>query len=155
MSVALIVVDGVMRKLVGGGPIAEGIRLYLSLCTTGRVILLSNDDTPQLVDWLELNGCTKHDFLHLWPPGSPRVLQANELRRESYAIDLVVVPDPEEATGLIAAGFNTLLFTHSRYAQPSWRPDTRPGVQPWDDITQQVAALARMKAADERLKPDE
>lgn len=157
MSVALIVVDGVMRKLVGGGPIAEGIRLYLSLCMTGRVILLA--DTPptgpaQVLDWLELNGCTKHSFVD-FALGQTHLYLANRLRRQEYDIDFVVEPDPGMAQELIKAGFSTLLFTHSRYAQPSWRPDERPGVRPWNDITQQVADLARMKAADERLRADD
>ena len=56
MSHALIAVDGVLRKLVGGAPIVEGIRLYRSLAATGHVILLGQDDTPQTIEWLDLHG---------------------------------------------------------------------------------------------------
>jgi len=155
MSHALIAVDGVLRKLVGGAPIPEGIRLYRSLRSTGQVILLINEDGhEQVLEWLELHGCIGHGFVARadW---NDRVGQVNALRREGYDIDLVVVADPEQAKLLIDSGLNTLLFTHARYTQPSWRPDSPSGVQPWDDITKQVADLARMKAADERLRSDD
>lgn len=155
MSHALIAIDGVMRKLVGGAPIPEGIRLYLSLAATGHVILLSSDDTPQTADWLELHGCTRHSFVFSCPPSQSMTSRANELRRQGYDVGMVVVADPADAKLLIEAGLNTVLFTHARYAQPSWRPDTRPGVKPWHEITETVAHLARVKAADERLSTDD
>ena len=153
MKSYLIPVDGVLRKLVAGAPIPEGIRLYRALCSAGRVILLHDgSDHDQVRDWLELNGCAQHDFIE-WGRG-PRVGAANHLRRQGYDIDLVVEPDPVVAHGLIAAGFNTLVFVHAQYAHPSWRPDTGTGIQSWDDINRQVAELARMKARDARLKAD-
>ena len=48
-----------------------------------------------------------------------------------------------------------MVFVHSQYSHPSWRPDTDPGVRPWDDIARQVADQARMKAADSRLRSDD
>ena len=155
MSVALIVIDGVLRKLMGGAPIPEGIRLYRSLAQTGQVVLLSNSDDPGERDWLELHGLINHGFVYSVPPGQSRSSQVNDLRRQGYGIDLVVVSVPDEAMALIATGLNTLLFTHAQFAHPNWRPDTDKGVQPWSDITQQVADLARMKAKDERLRPDD
>lgn len=153
MKTSLMPVDGVLRKLVGGHLVPEGMRLYDSLASTGRVVLLHDgSDHDQVRDWLELNGCIKHDFIE-WGRG-PRVGAANHLRRLGYDIDLVVEPDPKAAHGLIAAGFNTIVFVHSQYSHPSWRPDTSTGIQSWDDINQQVADLARMKARDARLKAD-
>ena len=149
MKISAIAVDGVLRKLVGGSPIPEGIRLYRSLVSTGRVVFLTDGSADDLVaDWLELNGCTGRDFI-------ARLDGVHRLRRQGYDIDLVVVPDPLLAAELIATGLNVLLFTHAKYAQPSWRPDAPQGVRPWDEITHQVAQLARMKAADERLNPDD
>lgn len=148
MNVALIAIEGVLRKTVGGQPIPEGRRLYVSLASTGRIILMEHDIGSN-EEWLELNGCVQHDFLVHGPDTVPLV---NRLRREGYDVDLVIVPDPEEAQRLIGAGVNTMLFTHAQYSHPDWRPDTARGVQPWDSITQQVAAQARAKAADARLK---
>ncbi len=154
MSVALIAVEGVLRKLMGGLPIPEGLRLYSSLASTGQIILMSREDRAPLTDWLELHGLVRHAFVHECPRDFTLANQANVLRREGYAIDLVVVPEPQEAQTLIAAGFNTVLFTHAAYSHPSWRPDTAKGVQLWSEITEQVAEAARMKATDERLRAD-
>lgn len=155
MSMSLIAIDSVLRKLVGGGPVPEGLRLYDSLASTGQVILLADGQADdKTYEWLQLHGLIKHAFVD-WSTGSTRVAQANELRRQGYDIDLVVTPDPRSARELIEAGFNTLLFTHAQYTQPRWRPDTDPGVQPWDDITKQVADQARLKAADARIRRDD
>ena len=146
-------VDGVLRKLVAGAPIPEGIRLYRALCSAGRVILLSGStDRDQVRDWLELNGCVQHDFIE-WERG-PSVVAGNSLRRLGYDIDLVVEPDPRAAHGLIAAGFNTIVFVHSQYSHPSWRSDTDKGIQAWDSIVAEVQYQAHMKAQDARLKAD-
>lgn len=152
MKTALVAIDGVLRKLMGGTPIPEGIRLYQALCATGQVVLLSHDGTPQTTDWLELNGCISHSFVRICPLDFTLANQANQLRREGYDVDLVVVPVPQEATTLINAGFNSLLFTHSQYSHPDWRPDARRGVEPWQDIIDETARLAKLKAADERLR---
>lgn len=151
MKVAMIVVDGVLRKVMGGSPIEAGRRLYVSLANTGRIVLVSDlmsEDQEELSDWLTFNGFVQHDFV-AW---SPVVDAATRLRREGYDLDLVALADPAEAARLIASGLNTMLVTHAQYAHPRWRPDAERGVQPWDDITKQVADAARLKAADKRLK---
>ena len=158
MKTSLIVVDGILRKLTGASPIPEGVRLYQSLAKTGSVVLLGTGPADQhTLDWLDLHGCVHHDFVWWWPEADPhaRVDQVNRLRRRGYDIDLVVEPDPAAAAGLIGAGFNTMVFVHSQYSHPAWRPDTDPGVRPWDDIARQVADQARMKAADSRLRSDD
>ena len=152
MNVALIAIEGVLRKMVGGQPIPEGRRLYVSLANTGRIILVEDDGFGGNQEWLELNGFVQHDFTVY---GSDVEMLANRLRREGYDVDLVIVPDPVEAQQLISSGINTMLFTHAQYSHPEWRPDTDSGVRPWDDITKQVADLARAKAKDARLKGDD
>ena len=149
MNVALIAIEGVLRKSVGGTLIPEGRRLYVSLANTGRIVLVEYADIGSNQEWLELNGCVQHDFL---VHGPDIVLLVNQLRRQGYDVDLVVVPDPAEAQRLIAAGLNTLLFTHAEYAHPEWRPDAPKGVQSWSAITDRVAAEARAKAKDTRAR---
>jgi hypothetical protein len=139
---------------MGGAPIAEGIRLYRSLAATGQVVLLFDArEREQLTDWLELNGLNKHAFVD-FADGATRLYLANRLRRQGYDIDMIVEPDPWLAQEMIKAGYNTLLFTHGQYTQPSWRPDASKGVQAWAEITQQVASIAKMKAQDERLRAE-
>lgn len=155
MPTSLITIDGVLRKLVGA-PIVEGIRLYRSLITTGHVIFLADwaADAQMIEEWLELHGCTGQNFVS-WADGLSRADQVNVLRRQGYDIDLVVEPDPAQASELIRAGYNTLLFTHSHYAHPSWRPDAGKGIESWGKIVDATARIAKMKAADERLRSDE
>lgn len=138
---------------MGGQPVPEGVRLYKALVSTGQVVLLS-DDLPTLDEWLELNGLTGHAFVCHGMPTDLDLDRANLLRRQGYDIDLVVTPDPSEAIGLIYAGFNTLLFTHSQYTQPGWRPDAGRGIRAWQDVVDETARLARLKANDARLRDE-
>jgi hypothetical protein len=156
VKTSLIPVDGVLRKLMAAAPIPEGIRLYQSLSKTGSVILAAGHrEREQDEDWLELHGLVHHAFVDWWYAAASPVDRANALRRQGYDIDLVVEPDPNVASGLIEAGFNTLVFVHSQYSHPSWRPDTDPGVRPWADIVRQTTEMAKMKAADTRLRDNE
>jgi hypothetical protein len=154
VNISLITLDGVLRKLLGSSPIPEGIRLYQSLASTGGVVLSAHEhEHDQVEEWLEIMGCVRHDFV-TWNSGGPAVDTANHLRRQGYDIDIVVDPDPGAVIHLIEAGFNTLLFTHSQYAHPSWRPDADTGVKPWGEIVEFTAKVAKMKAADARLRQD-
>lgn len=150
MNTALIAIDGVLRKTMGGAPIPEGRRLYVSLANTGRVVLLGTGEQDE-ADWLGLNGMVQHDFVVTDTP----VLAADRMRREGYGVDLVVLAAPAQAQRLIAAGLNTLLFTHAEYAHPEWRPDTPRGLQSWQEILVAVREDARAKAKDVRLKGDD
>jgi hypothetical protein len=133
MKTCLIAIDGVVRKLMGGAPIAEGIRLYRSLATTGQVVLLLDDwkIREQVNDWLELNGLVQHAFLD-YAEGQSHLYLANRLRRQGYEIDMVVEPDPWMASEMIKSGLNTLLFTHRRV------PVVRPGQHPPPGVRQRV-----------------
>lgn len=154
MKTALIAVDGVLRKTMGS-PIPEGIRLYQALAATGQVVLLYDArEREQTDEWLELNGLVKHAFTD-YADGATRLYLANRLRRQGYEIDMVVEPDPWLASKMIQAGYNTLLFTHAQYTQPGWRPDAGKGIQSWQEIVDETARQAVLKAADERLKAGE
>jgi hypothetical protein len=135
------------------------MRLYQSLAHTGKVVLLADETSnAHISEWLEMEGCVNHDFI-LWynrhVPLRNRVDQVNYLRREGYGVDLLVEPDPGVATEVVASGVTTLLFAHAAYAHPSWRPDTDTGVQPWSDLSEQIAIQARLRARDSRLKRDD
>lgn len=148
MKTHLINVGGVLRKPVGGAIIPDGIELYHGLATTGQVVLvLHGEDAEEANAWLELHGLVRHAWV-----SDRGALAAKELRREGYDLGMVVVAEPEEALYHITSGVNTLLFTHAQYAQPSWRPDSRKGVQTWQAIVDETARLAKLKAADTRLR---
>lgn len=152
MATAVIEIDGVLRKLIGGQLIPEGVRLYHALCSAGGVILLCDqyENMDNMNDWLTLENFIRHDDVQSYVG---IVSKLNTLRgQQRHHVDLVVVADPDDANRLIRAGFNTLLFTHAEYAHPSWRPDTATGVLPWESLSKQVADNARMKAMDKRLQ---
>lgn len=157
MSTSLILIEGVLRKQMGQ-PIPEGLRLYRALLSVGRVILLSTAatqaDRESTSDWLELNGCTGHDSV-AWGDDGPRVPLVNMYRREGYDVAVVVEPDPGTAMELISAGFNVLLFVHAMYTRPDWRPDSAKGIQPWENIVNEVAEQAKLKAKDARLRNED
>lgn len=157
MSTCALTIDGVLRKLVTAAPIPEGMRLYHSLAHTGKVVLLADETVnAHLQEWLEMEGCVNHDFIMWLDKLTPtRVDQINALRRNGFGVDLLVEPDPGVATEAVASGVTTLLFAHAQYAHPSWRPDTDAGVQPWSDLSQQIADQARLRARDSRLKRDD
>lgn len=150
MKTHLVNINGVLRKTVGGAIIPEGTELYNGLATTGQVVLVRHgEDVAESDAWLELHGLVRHAWV-----SERGALAAGDLRREGYDLGMIVVAEPEEALYHITHGLNTLLFTHARYAQPSWRPDTRKGVQPWQAIVDETARQAAMKAADTRLRDE-
>lgn len=151
MNTTVITIDGVLRKTMGGQLVPEGRRLYVALASMGHVILVADGQADdQVTDWLELNGCVSHDFVWWKPLHHGRAEHINRLRRNGYAIDMVIVANPQAAAELIEAGFNTMLFIHSAYAQPSWRPDAPKGVRAWDDVVTAAVRQAKLQAADER-----
>lgn len=148
-----MVLEGVLRKTNGGAIIPEGKRLYAALSSVGQLILVSFDQDEHVTPWLETEGLINHDRLWIAHPAAGLLAEMNYLRAVArYPIDMVVTPQPSDAIELIKGGHNTLLFTHAEYAYPSWRPDTQTGVQPWDEISKQIADAARLKAQDSRMR---
>lgn len=154
MKTHVIMVNGVLRKPVGGAVIPEGADLYRGLAAVGGVIPVLHDtrdgQVDEVRDWLELHGMIHHPFV-----STEGVMAAHKLRLDGYDLGLIVVAMPEEAMFHIRAGLNTLLFTHAQYAMPTWRPDSERGVRPWADIIDEASALAAMKAKDARLRSEE
>lgn len=153
-SVAAITVDGVLRNLVGGTPIREGIGLYHSLCSRFNVVLLrsENNDAEFEAFLLSENLDTHSNVLPWtsWDDGG-RVGQASRVRRGGYDVSLVVEGDPGVCRELFLAGLNVLHFMHALYARPEWRPDALRGQRAWDVLVAEQHAQAALKAADKRM----
>lgn len=152
-STAAIVIDGVLRKPVGGGPIPVGILLYRSLASVFNIVLLSDEThaSEELAFWMLSEGIVSYGSSILFPrvddPKEARVTQVNRARRIGYAVDLVVEPDPGKATALLQAGYNTLVFTSAAFTDPAWRPDTGKGLTPWDDLAAETARRSMLTNA--------
>jgi hypothetical protein len=158
-SAAAIVVDGVLRKPVGGTPIQAGLTLYHGLCAVAAVALVVDGSAAEDEDLQHF--CFTEDLhhhaqvVHGIRPGlsraQTRVEQAARLRAAGYALDLVVEPDPEVSAALLTAGFNVLHFAHAAYTRPDWRPDFKRGQQAWDELVEEQKRAARLRAEDNRI----
>jgi hypothetical protein len=151
-STAAIAIDGVLRKPGLNTPIREGIKLYLTLAATYDIVLVSDqeqDDSLQY--WLSLNGVNKHVGRILWSDRGGRLDQLRSLRRTGGLVDLVVEPDPACAAELYQDGFTVLVFLSPQYARPEWRPDAEDGIPSWEDLMERVKDDHGMYDGDERL----
>jgi hypothetical protein len=162
-SAVAMSLEGVMMKPVAQTPIPEGLLLYNGLCNVSALIIISGETEQGIVeDWLMTENLTAHanvvypDKLqrrHTVP--DTRLLQVNRLRHLGYAVDLVIVPEPDVAALLISEGYNSMVFLHAAYAVPSWRPDFRGPVQPWSELEKAVTDQARMRALDTRIEKEQ
>lgn len=155
---AVIQIEGVLRKPVTGAPIDSGRRLYHGLASTYRIVLVSEgDDREHTGHWLGMEGFTKHDHIVYSGDWHPRheerwVATAGTLKIQfGYDTDLFVVPSPHDAAALIRHGYNALLFVVAAYALPEWRPDHRQGVQPWEELVDEITAQRALRAKDKRM----
>jgi hypothetical protein len=154
MSVALIHADGVLRKLVGGYFIQEGVRLAQGLAANGEVYIVTTGEKDLLDQWLYTETGSRW-----WSESEglsdSLVATARNLRgHRQFAIDLVVTADPEESAELVAVGFNVLQFTHAEFARPDWRPDYDGAIRPWETLSKQVADQHRLKAMEKPVRDD-
>ena len=161
-STAVITLEGVLQKNVSYAPIPVGLVLYHAISSSFNIVVVSDATEKEVTHWLDIEGLNKHgsvvcnDFTlaHL-QPFQRRLRQVNSLRARSFAIDLVVEPDPIVAAHLLAAGYTTLNFLHYAYALPQWRPDFEPKVKPWKELEQEAIEGALLRAEDARIKKEE
>lgn len=155
-SVAVIAVDGILRRPLARTPITEGTRLYRSLSAAYDLILAADDeDEDQLKTWLDRHSFDKHNALLMWTKDpsleGSRLDQVSALRRTGAAISLVIEADPKNASKLYEAGFTVMLFLSPAYSRPEWRPDTSRGIPSWGDLTAQVDKEHDYWANDDRI----
>lgn len=155
---AVMQVEGVLRKPVGGAVLDSGRRLYHGLAGTFRLVLVSHDEDKRYVNnWLSMEGFTKHDHIASFGEWRPRadnewVGMAGSLKLQyGYNTELFVVPAPHDAAALIEHGYNALLFIVAAYALPEWRPDTRKGVRPWSELMAEIDVQRYLRAGDKRM----
>jgi hypothetical protein len=159
VSVVAITVEGVLRKIFGGSSIKAGVDLYYGLATRAKLVLLTGERSTDggLEHWLRSEGMKEHVRI-LWSdvvlqgesPAAERLAELAHARQNGYDIEFVIEPDPEVSKRLIIAGYNTLTFTHAEYSVPSWRPDAKIEVTPWDELAAQVDRESYLRMNDPR-----
>lgn len=152
---AVVVINGVLRKIVGEDPIKPGVMLFTALASLFSTVLVG--DRPRSdTEWLDEQGI-KYDMLHA-VSGMSHTEVVNALRFDyGYNVSVVVEPDPEQAASLFDEGYTVLGYMHPSFSHPSWRPLHGPGSDavPWTELRQVVMRDKLEKAAEERLKPQE
>ena len=153
----VIVVEGVLRAPVAGVPILQGKLLYFGLASQMSVVLFSRETPKEELDkFLMLEGLNLH--AHIIYPDKPYPWLTNRAKmaqlRRQYGIEMIIDADTPACAELLEDGFNVLHFLHAQYAVPSWRPDYEFKVKPWDDLSQQIAKNAELRALDGRLSDE-
>jgi hypothetical protein len=155
-----IQVEGVLRRSITGAPLESGKRLYHGLATTYQIVLVTDQtDRDYIRGWLGMEGLSKHAHLvyhddradpeawWLWVARSLKI-------KYGYNVEYFVVCDPEDARLLIERGYSAMLVHNAAYADPGWRPDTRKGVRPWNDLVSDITAQRAAAALDKRAEED-
>jgi hypothetical protein len=159
VSVIAITVEGVLRKMIGGSVIKEGVDLYYGLATRGKLVLLTGErqEGNTLEYWLRSEGLKEHVrvcwsdvVLQSQSSGAERLAELAEAMTNGHDIEFVIEPDPAVSKRLIIAGYNTLTFIHAQYSVPAWRPDAKIDVRPWDELAAQVERESYLRINDPR-----
>lgn len=149
----LMFVDHVLRSHINT-PIKQGLNLYRTLKERDRVLLLCShkerDDR-----WLKENKINLVD--DLIGPDVPFLEESIEFRqvahcRANWPLDLVVTGDPEVAKRLLEAGITTMLFMQPAYISEKFRPDSRQGIKPWAEMTEELIKQQESLVEDYRIQ---
>lgn len=163
MRTVAVVLDGVLRKPLDREALDQGARLlFHSLSEHYRIVVLGGEESAKERDrvWLASNQLVRYVHFDtiipedgdvvVQPDGSPmstsRFNQIMRLRTEGWHFDFLVVPDPELAKDVYAAGMPVLLYLHPTYTSPSFRPDYEGGIRSWDDLVREVEFQVKVKA---------
>ena len=150
---ALMFVDHVLRSHMNT-PIKQGFALYRTLREKDRVLLLcthkEKDDR-----FLKENKVNLVD--DLIGPDVPFLEESIEFRqvahcRANWPLDLVITGDPELAKRLLEAGITTMLFMQPAYISEKFRPDSRQGVKPWAEMTEELIKQQESLIEDHRIQ---
>lgn len=149
-----IALEGVLRKPLDVEAQDFGASLlFASLVENFRVVVLGTDSTVKDEHFLGVNGLVKYVKIEPVKVGDPEGVaertrtQIERLRAEGFKFEFVVVPDPELARGLYADGVPVLLYLHPTFSSRLVRPDTDPGLTPWDELATEVEFQLAAKAA--------
>lgn len=150
----LIFLDGVLRNTLTNAPIPQGMTLYKNLKEENRVLLLGNNRAKD-DRWLREHKILSVD--DLVGPESAIGYDWEELRQVEFVrgqgpVDYVITSDPTLAVKLLEIGVTTLMFLHPVYLTEKFRPDSKQGAKPWEEITAEIAKQQEAFVADPRIQ---
>lgn len=155
----VIVLDGVLSHGRTGALNTQGMHLYASLASTGRLAILCGQDYEKADYFLKSNGLKQHAYLIPEDPmdapddAGRRMGQIGKLRAQSCNVEFVVEPNPAVAARLFDSGIPTLLYLHPLYSNPAFRPDYENKAKPWDDLVNHVDYQTDLRANTPEFDP--
>lgn len=154
----VLYLDGVLRSDTGD-LIPDGLILYRSLKTVGRVTILTGLDRTAADVWLLMHNMSDYDDIIdnsvEIDPDEPLKVRQVSVARSRGVIDLYLDADPGMVAEAFRLGIVSLLFLVPKYARPEFRPDAPKGVRPWDELVAERTRQQVMRQADNRLRNDE
>lgn len=154
----LFSVDGVLRSDTGE-LVSDGLFMYRTMKTLGRVVLFTQLDRQSADVWLMMHNLADYDDL-IDPsvsvdPAEPLHQRQLAVARSKGTVSFYVDADPGNVAYALRQGITALLFSMPQYARPEFRPDAPKGVRRWEDLVAERTRQQALKAADVRLKTDE
>lgn len=153
-----MVVEGVLKSLVGDAPITEGVGLYKALSGLDhRLMLVTVHDRTELREWLRHQQLRGH--IHFNRANPLDVEQHTLLRtlaeiRATGPVDLYIDADPGRCAAAFAHGYTVVPFLVPAFARPNWRPDWTGTPRPWQELDAEVRRQREL-AADRRDEESE
>lgn len=151
-------IDGVLRSETGE-LIPDGLIMYRSLKTVGRIIFLTEEDRQRIDVWLMMHNLSDYDDLLdasvLIDPAENLRLRQMSVARSKGPVSMYIDANPAYVAEALRRGMTSLLFCSPQYARPEFRPDAPKGVRPWDELVAERTRQQALKAADVRLKQEE
>lgn len=151
-------IDGVLRSDTGE-LIPDGLILYRSLKTIGRVVLITAEQRRLIEVWLMMHNLSDYDDLIdssvSVDPDEPVAFRQLSVARSRGTVQMFVGASPALVAEALRRGITSVLFSVPQYARPEFRPDAPRGVRPWDELVAERNRQQALKAADYRLSADE
>lgn len=155
--VALVPIEGVLRKPVGGQVNEDGIYLFRAIAEWYRVILTTYDTrSMHTVEWLEREGIFRYDDI-LYGDMCINITESyianmvRIVRQRGTNISLAVVNGPQDALDAINAGVPVLMYTQPAYALPEWLPGSPKAVEPWASLVDKIETQRSARINDRRM----
>lgn len=145
-----MVVEGVLKALIGDAPIPEGVGVYKALAAVEhRLCLVTTFDRAELREWLRHQKLTEHinfNRAHPLDVEEHTLLRTLAEIRHTGRVDLFIDADPGRTAQAFAAGYSVMPLLVSSFARPQWRPDWDGTPRPWDDMAAEVRRQRELAA---------
>jgi hypothetical protein len=160
-TTAVLPVEGILRKPIGGLVNEGGLALFRALSAEYSIILVTQEAAhARINEWLEKENILRYDDilygdLCLLSTETYWANMIRILRTRGYNLGLVLVNSPEDALEVLACHVPVLMYSQPAYGLPEWLPGSRRGAERWSELSAKVESDRRAKLDDKRMEPSE